>query len=108
MINIHPLWFLCILVRMLLASIVFYKKINIKILSILLGIMSIGFFYRGVVGSNNEVQIAKVFWHNTRFLHGLLYLCAFIALLNSNSKVATVFIVLDLIFSISYRVYTDQ
>ena len=75
--NIHPLWYLCILIRLSLLLIIRYivkikKNKNTRyILSSILLLFGIGFMYKGITGSNNEKQINKVFWHETRYVHGL-------------------------------------
>ena len=64
--KIHPLWFICILVRLILICLIIYlnkkrnKKINIICTSVLF-LMGLGFMYKGLTGSNNETQINKVF-----------------------------------------------
>ena len=30
--------------------------------------------YKGLTGSNSETQVNKVFWHETRYIHGMFYL----------------------------------
>ena len=53
--------------------------------------MGSGFMFKGITGSNVENQVAKVFWHETRYLHGLLYL------------ISAYFLLLDIVFSFMYR-----
>ena len=66
--NIHPLWFICICIRLLIIYII--RHINNKtnsynsIISIILFIIGFGFIYKCYFSSNNEIQIAKVFWHD--------------------------------------------
>ena len=107
--KIHPLWLLCILIRISLIFIVRYvytsmnnAKANTFILFILF-IIGAGFIYKGLIGSNNEKQISNVFWHETRYLHGLFYILAAYYLFNSNINMSLVMLFLDLIFSFSYR-----
>ena len=33
--------------------------------------------YKALTGSNNEIQVNKVFWHKTRFIHAFLFLLAY-------------------------------
>ena len=113
--NIHPLWFICILIRSLI--IIFTRKIlksniinNIlhSIITLILLTMGIGFAYKACTGSNNEYQINKVFWHNTRYIHSILYILSAITFYNKNIKMNTLFLTLDLLFSITYRIITNQ
>lgn len=102
--NIHPLWYICLLTRFSLIFFVYkFKKIkNIQLLILL--IIGLGFIYQGKYGSNNERQIVKVFWHNTRFIHGIIYLLATISLYKNNSKLTIILLLTDLLYSISYRI----
>ena len=93
--NIHPLWFFCIVLRLSLTYIV--AKYNIK--PVLL-IISLGFLYKYITGSNMEQQLAKVFWHEFRIGHSLLYFGAF---LTYGTKYSSMFLFIDVIFSIIYR-----
>ena len=102
--KIHPLWFVCICVRLLLILIV--KKLNKNyknISSVVLLIMGSDFIYKGYFGSNNEIQFSKVFWHETRYLHGVLYLLSSYYNSKNNIKMATLTLILELIFSFMYR-----
>ena len=91
--NIHPLWYICLLTRIsfILILIVvlkyFEKRQWIHILFVcILTIMGSGFLYNYLTGSNNEVQFAKVFWHESRLIHGVLYLvAAYYFLIKKNS-----------------------
>lgn len=108
--NINPFWYVCITVRFSLIFIVrwLYNKVNNKkmikiILSIFLAIIGIGFLYKAITGSNNETQIAKVFWHETRAVHATLYLLASYYLVNDNINMCSLILFTDLLFSFSYR-----
>lgn len=108
--KIHPLWFLCITVRILLILLIRYFYNNIKNKSLvktisLIILLSIGFGFirKGLFGSNNEIQIAKVFWHETRYVHGSLYLLASMYLYNNNINMMSIILLVDIIFSFSYR-----
>lgn len=113
--KIHPLWFLCITVRILLILLIRYfynnskNKSLVKIISLII-LLSIGFGFmrKGLYGSNNEIQIAKVFWHETRYVHGSLYLLASIYLFNDNLNMASLILLLDIIFSIIYRFFMNK
>ena len=108
--KIHPLWFLCITVRILLILLIRYFYNNIKNKSLvktisLIILLSIGFGFirKGLFGSNNEIQIAKVFWHETRYVHGSLYLLASMYLYKNNINMMSIILLVDIIFSFSYR-----
>ena len=111
--NIHPLWFICILVR--ISIIILFKYIFIKnnkliknlIILFLLSI-GLGFIRKGYFGSNNEIQIRKVFWHDSRYIHGILYILSSIYLYNNNINISIILLILDIIFSILYRLTTNK
>ena len=108
--NIHNLWFLCLLVRMLFVYLIFFitnKKNNLLLICITLFI-GLGFLYRGIIGSNNEIQIAKVFWHETRLIHSFLYLSSSYLLFNNNNIMAATMLSTDIAFSIIYRILSNQ
>ena len=106
--NIHPLWFVCIFVRLTLICLIIYfnkknnKKINMVCASILL-IMGLGFVYKGLTGSNNERQVNKVFWHETRYVHGMFYLLSSFYLFKNNVNITSLLLLSDVIFSFLYR-----
>lgn len=104
---IHPLWYLCLFVRLSLSYCI-YNNLYINYFLPIILVISTGFFYKGYTGSNNEKQIAKVFWHDTRYIHGILYGIAFYYLYNNNYKMSSLFILLDVLFSISYRLLFDK
>ena len=108
--KIQNLWFLCITVRLLLICAIFnLAKTKIKhLLSLLLFIIGTGFLYKGLFGSNNEKQIAKVFWHETRYIHSLFYLSACFYLYNNKINMTVILLSMDIIFSFFYRIYTNQ
>ena len=112
--NIHPLWFICIFIRLSLLLIIRYIiKLNKKkyvryFLSSILLLFGIGFMYKGMTGSNNETQIIKVFWHETRYIHGILYILSSIYLFNNNLNMCSLLLLSDLLFSISYRVFLKK
>jgi hypothetical protein len=109
--NIHPLWFLCVLFRFSLIFIIRYVynmkkfKFNKLLPCIILLIISIGFIYKGLFGSNKENQFAKVFWHETRIIHGFFYLLACYYLFIDKLYLNSTFLLIDLLFSISYRFF---
>lgn len=110
--KIHPVWYMCILTRSLIAYFIFIQPENrtniTNIIITSLAIISLGFFYKALTGSNNEVQISNVFWHNSRIVHGILYSLATICLVTGYPKIAYSFVLVDIFFSICYRVITDQ
>jgi len=108
--NIHPLWFICIAVRIGLAVLILKNK-NTKldtVLVVALALMTTGFFYKALTGSNDEKQIAQVFWHNTRLLHATFYFFAFFCLLQKKKKLSAAMVAADVVFSIIYRIVTDK
>lgn len=106
--NIHPLWFVCIFVRLTLICLIIYlnkkknNKINIICSGILL-IMGMGFIYKGLTGSNNESQVNKVFWHETRYVHGMFYVLSSFYLFKNNVNITSLLLLSDVIFSFLYR-----
>ena len=101
---IHPLWYLCIFVRLYAAfNLSKYSKYNSYIKLAILAI-GLGFAYKAMTGSNNEMQISKVFWHETRFIHSFFFLLAYSM---SNLKKSTQVLVANVIFSIIYRTYNE-
>lgn len=109
--KIHPIWYFCIFVRISIIYLIRYFKKRNKfkdLLPIILLIMGSGFIYNGITGSNNEIQVAKVFWHETRYVHGTLYLLAAYYLYNNNLDMNSLVLFTDIIFSFLYRYYTDQ
>lgn len=104
--NIHPLWFICILVRIsLIVPLIYYQhsSVIIDILKYIFVFISLGFFFKYSQGSNNEIQIAKVFWHETRLFHAMFYFLASYYLIHNRFNMSILFLVIDLLFSISYR-----
>ena len=105
--KIHPIWYLCIITRLLLVIVIRYFKKNKlikKILELFLLFAGLGFFYKALTGSNNEKQISKVFWHKIRYIHGLFYLLGFYYLYNNNINMNNIILITDLSFSIIYRI----
>lgn len=98
--KIHPLWFLCIIVRLIISQYIDILPKNIALIG--LSIIGTGFTYKFITGSNNEIQIAKVFWHDSRLVHGILYLLSAYYLFN-NSKLTNKILLTDIIFSFIYR-----
>ena len=106
--KINPLWFICIFIRLSLIYLIMYlnkkrnKQINILCASILL-IMGLGFIYKGLTGSNNEIQVDKVFWHETRYVHGMFYLLSAFYLFKNNVNITSLLLLSDVIFSFLFR-----
>ena len=102
--KINPLWIICVIVRILIILLTrtFYKNYKNQITIILL-ILGISFMYNGYLGSNNEIQFSKVFWHKTRYLHGVLYILSSFYVYKKNIKMNSLVLSLDLIFSFMYR-----
>ena len=106
--KIHPLWFICIFVRLSLIYLITYlnkkrkNKINMLCASVLL-VIGIGFIYKGLTGSNNELQVNKVFWHETRYVHGMFYVLSSFYLFKNNVNITSLLLLSDIIFSFLYR-----
>jgi hypothetical protein len=64
-------------------------------------LMGLGFLIKSIFGSNNEKQIEKVFWHNTRIIHAIIYIYA--AIIFVNYKMSSSLLFIDVLFSIIYR-----
>lgn len=112
--KVHLLWYICILVRSILFLLpLFYnylRKKNFKnkivnIISIInkyiILFIGFGFLYKYIFGSNDEVQIAKVFWHNTRIIQSFLFIYAGIYFNNYNLSAIILFS--SVLFSVTYR-----
>ena len=109
--KLHPLYSLCIIVRLtILFSIrMFYKNKSFKnVAVIILCIMSLGFMYKGYTGSNNEKQVAKVFWHDSRYIHGMLYLLSSYFLYKNKINMNSALLGSDLCFSLLYRLFNNK
>jgi L-asparagine transporter-like permease len=114
--NIHPYWLICLIVRLSLILLIKlsykkYSKYNKHIKNtfiIILLIIGLGFIYKGYTGSNNEIQIAKVFWHDTRYIHGVLYILSSIYLYYNNLNISIILLFIDIVFSIIYRIITKK
>jgi hypothetical protein len=105
--EIHPLWYICLSVRILLIFVIrFLAKSKLEKLAILtLSLMGLGFIYQYLFSSNNEIQFNKVFWHDTRITHGILYLISVYYLFKNNIEMTSLVLALDVIFSVLYRFY---
>ena len=103
--NIHPLWIICIIIRIGLIFLTRYLFKNNNILSkLILLIIAIGFIYQSLYGSNNEIQVAKVFWHETRYVHGMFYILSSLTyLIKNNLNMSSFILLIDLITSLLYR-----
>ncbi len=111
--NIQPLWAVCLITRVCLLLLAGYlsknKNNGVRIIaSLVLVTMGVGFLYKYLTGSNDEVQVAKVFWHETRLVHGVLYMLASYYLYTENCTMCMLVLGLDIIFSILYRIITNQ
>jgi len=104
---IHPFWFICLFVRVALIFVVRYLHSisQKKIATLFLTLIGLGFIYQSIFGSNNEIQLNKVFWHETRITHGLLYMISVYYLLKNNLDMNSIVLGLDVIFSVIYRFY---
>ena len=112
--EINPLWWVCIFIRILLIVVIRYlfknykNSLIYKVFLYILLIIGLGFLYKGYFSSNKEIQFSKVFWHETRFVHGILYLLSFYYLIINNINLTSVLLLTDILFSITYRIITNQ
>jgi hypothetical protein len=110
--DIHPLWAICLATRISLAFIVKNygnkSKTYKQLFFLLLLLMGLGFLFKAYYGSNNEVQIAQVFWHETRYVHGILYILASIYLYKDDFNLSSVLILTDVAVSILYRILANK
>ena len=98
---INRLWYLCISVRLfIIFCLLKYPEYSKYFKNIIL-IIGLGFGYKALTGSNNEIQIAKVFWHETRFIHSFFFILAYLI---PSLKISSFVLMLDIIFSIIYRI----
>lgn len=110
---INPLWYVCLLTRSLISLFIyfsnFFKSEIITILtSVALLSMGIGFVYKAIYGSNNEIQVAKVFWHNVRAIHGIFYILSAIYLYLDQPEISAILVFTDILFSILYRIVMNK
>ena len=113
--NIHPLWFLCLSVRILIIFVIYYfnkepqNNQYAKTISLItIFVIGVPFIRKGLISSNNEVQIAKVFWHETRYIHATLYILSGLYLLYDNLNMCLLLLLLDIVFSVLYRVIFNK
>lgn len=70
--------------------------------------IGIGFLYKAYFGTNREVQVRKVFWHDTRYVHASLYLLSSLYLKGGEKDITSILLVLDILFSVLYRYNSNQ
>ena len=113
-IKIHPFWYICITLRLIISVVPLvynyfvknsknsYKINKLAVLNkYIILLMGLGFLYKSIFGSNNEIQVKKVFWHDARIFHSILYLIA--AFNFHNYKLSSFLLFSDVLFSIFYR-----
>ena len=113
-IGIHPLWYICIFTRLIISSLpLIYKHLsettnkntlieNISLINkYIILIVGFGFLYAAIFGSNDEIQIRKIFWHKTRIVHSILFITA--GLYFDNYKLSSSLLFASVLFSIIYR-----
>lgn len=105
---IHPLWYLCISVRVLSILLLNKFKNYKKLITSILLLVSLGFIYQSIYSSNETFQISKVFWHDSRMIHGILYLLATYYFYINDVKMATILLITDIVFSILYRIIKNR
>lgn len=105
----NKLWLICLIIRSLLIYYIYnYWKYDKGLIKYILIIIGIGFLYKGYTGSNNEYQISKVFWHKTRYIHSMFYLLALLSYIYNKKNICIIMLLFDIIFSIIYRLITNQ
>ena len=104
---IHPFWYICLSVRIALIFFIRYLDKNKlrKVGGLILSLMGLGFIYQALFSSNKEIQFNKVFWHETRIIHGILYLTSVYYLFDNNLEMNSIVLSLDIVFSLIYRFY---
>lgn len=107
---IHRFWIICICVRLFIAFFIKYNSNSLieKIINLLLTFFGLGFIYKGFTGSNNEKQFSKVFWHETRYIHGINQLLGSYYLYKKNNKLSLCVLLSDICFSFIYRIISNQ
>ena len=108
-IGIHPLWYICIFIRLIISVLpLIYNHLSQKtnkkyslINKYIILIVGFGFLYKSIFGSNNETQIRKIFWHQTRIVHSILFITA--GLYFNNYKLSSSLLFASVLFSIIYR-----
>ena len=105
----HPIWLVCVCVRISIIFIIRYlykfrKNKLYKLIPAIILFFGLDFIRKGITGSNNEIQIAKVFWHETRLVHGMLLIFASYYLYMDNLNMNSIILFTDLLFSFTYRI----
>lgn len=106
--KINSLWILCLTIRSLLVISIYKFQFNTQLVSLILFGIGIGFFIKSIYGSNDEIQISKVFWHETRLVHSILYILSSYYLYIGNKIISSIILFLDVIFSILYRITSNN
>lgn len=106
--KINSLWILCLTIRSLLVISIYKFQFNTQLVSLILFGIGIGFFIKSIYGSNDEIQISKVFWHETRLVHSILYILSSYYLYIGNKLISSIILFLDVIFSILYRITSNN
>lgn len=96
--NVHPLWLVCLIVRL---SIYYYLSIyKSKQFRYIPLIMSATYLYQYINHKPSEKQIANVFWNKSRPIHALLM---FLLFYFYNHKQSHHIFLLDILYSLVYR-----
>ena len=104
--KIHPLWYLCILSR--LSLVYFVNKYGTSqkyksLIQIILIVISLGFLNKSINGSNKEIQITNVFWHDARIVHAVLFGLSTFLFYKNKINLSAIILFIDILFSIIYR-----
>jgi len=102
----HPLWAICLVVRAILIVLTRYTgRFARKITATYIGAIAVGFLYKAVTGSNNEFQVEKVFWHDSRLLHACMFALSSIYILMGDPAMAALVLTVDVLASVAYRMW---
>jgi hypothetical protein len=88
-------------VRLALAALLFFYPESVA-LRLVFAMMALGFAWRAVFGSNSETQLRRVFWHGVRWVHAVLLGMAAVC------PAGYVYALLDVAFSVTYRLVTKR
>ena len=98
----HPLWIVCLITRLTIAYSTTINSLNTPVLLVLV-VIGTGFAYNSITGSNREIQLRAVFWHDARWVHAMLFIAAAVQLYYNRKTNARNLLLLDVVFSILYR-----
>ena len=108
----HPLWWVCIAFRLSIVAWTAWSGASGAFRSqtvIVLAVLSAGFAWKALTGSNDEIQIRKVFWHGSRAAHFFFFALAALSHVKDRGVIRSWIILLaDTAFSFLYRAFTQS